>query len=193
MPRGARSVPIGLVGAIAAFLLILCCACAGLLIGLQLSGANASLLNRASSAFAPATPTVDKNAPVPLKKPGLAGNGLEVTVLAMQRPLKVEGGLQLPADQQLILVTVNIRNTKKTGAALKVTAADFKVKGDGGLTYDANPKTVTIPGMLTELNLAPGKSQEAELIYQIAVDDSGLKLYWKVGSATRTFLLEQTK
>ena len=118
-------------------------------------------------------------------------NGLELTVINVQRPLKVQGGVSLPADQQFILVTVQIANTKKTGTSLKTTVADFKVKGDGGLTYEPNPKTVTIPNLLTEVNVAPGKNVEAELIYQIAVDDSGLRLLWKVGNQTRTFLLEK--
>jgi hypothetical protein len=191
--RGGSSLPLGLLGAVAVFALILCCACAGLLIGLERSGGGAVIMQKASSTFAQATPTPDKTAPVPLKKPGLADNGLELTVISVQNPLKVEGGVKLPPDQQFILVTVQIRNTKKSGAPIKVTAADFKVKGDGGLTYDPNPKSVTIPGILAEANIAPGKDLEGELIYQIAADDSGLKLYWKVGSATRIFLLEQVK
>jgi hypothetical protein len=114
-----------------------------------------------------------------------------LTVTNVQRPLKVQGGITLPPDQQFILVTVQIVNTKKTGSALKATAADFKVKGDGGLTYEPNPKTVTIPNLLNEASILPGKNVEAELIYQIATDDSGLRLLWKVGSQTRTFILEK--
>jgi len=117
-------------------------------------------------------------------------NGLELTVVGLQRPLKVQGTVPIPADQQLVLVTVKIRNTQTSGAPLKVVAGEFTLKGDGGLTYPPNPKTVTIPNLLTELNLAPGKEAEAELIFQIAADDSGLKLIWKSGTQTRTFLLE---
>jgi len=36
-------------------------------------------------------------------------NGLELTVINVQRPLKVQGGVTLPADQQFILVTVQLR------------------------------------------------------------------------------------
>jgi len=50
---------------------------------------------------------------------------------------------------------------------------------------------VTIPNLLTEVSIAPRKKIEAELIYQIAVDDSGLRLLWKVGTQTRTFILEK--
>jgi len=118
-------------------------------------------------------------------------NGLELTVINVQRPLKVQGGVTLPADQQFILVTVQITNTKPSGAAIPVSPTNFQVKGDGGLAYEANPKTVTIPNLLTEVSIAPRKKIEAELIYQIAVDDSGLRLLWKVGTQTRTFILEK--
>jgi hypothetical protein len=50
---------------------------------------------------------------------------------------------------------------------------------------------VTIPNLLNEVSVSPGKNVEAELIYQIAVDDSGLKLLWKVGAQARTFVLEK--
>ncbi|MBM3127893.1 MAG: DUF4352 domain-containing protein [Chloroflexi bacterium] len=188
-----RGVPPLLLIGCAALVLIVCCSCAGLITGLQFSGGLEKMTKSVSLPFGQpaATPTLDKNAPVPLKKPGLMDNGLELTVINMQRPLKVEGGVKLPADQQYILITVQIVNTKKTGAALKATAAEFKVKGDGGLTYDANPKAVTIPGLLNEVSVAPDKTQEAELIYQIATDDSGLRLLWKVGTQTRTFILEK--
>jgi hypothetical protein len=182
--------PILLIGC-AAILLIACCSCVGLVMGLQFGGGLDNLTKSASLPFGQptATPTLDKNAPVPLRKPGVMDNKAELTVLNVQRPLKVEGGIKLPPDQQFILVTVQIAN--KGSITLKTTAADFKVKGDGGLTYDANPKTVTIPNLLNELSVAPGKTVEAELIYQIATDDSGLRLLWKVGNQTRTFMLEK--
>lgn len=189
-PRGGRPLPVALI-AVVAIVLIVCCACLGLLIGVQLSGGMATLTSKIPSIGGPTvTPTPDFKSPVSLKKPGLASTGLELTVTDVQRPLKVQGSVTLPPDQQFILVTVRVRNTKSSGAALKVVVSDFQATGDGGLMYDPNPKTVTIPQMLTELNLAPGKSQDAELIFQIAVDDTGLKLQWKVGSATRVFLLE---
>ncbi len=189
-PRSGNPRPIGLIVIAVAVVLILCCCCAGLLIGLQLSGGLTQVTSALPGTKPTVTPTPNKNAPVAFKKPGLADNGLEITVTGFQRPLKIEGTVKVPADQQFILVTVRVRNTKTAGASLKVTAADFKARGDGGLDYTANPKTVTIANMLTELELAPGKSQEVELIYQIATDDSGLKLLWTVGGATRTFILE---
>lgn len=188
-PRSGNPRPIGIIVIAVAVVLILCCCCAGLLIGLQLSGGLTQVTSALPGTKPTVTPTPNKNAPVAFKKPGLADNGMEVTVTGFQRPLKIEGTVKVPADQQFILVTVRVRNTKTAGA-LKVTAADFKARGDGGLDYTANPKTVTIANMLTELELAPGKSQEVELIYQIAADDSGLKLLWTVGGATRTFILE---
>lgn len=189
-----RRIPPALLVGCLALLLIVCCGGAGCFGGLVWGGGGVDNLTK--SAKLPfgqpsATPTLDKNAPVPLRQLGVMDNGLGLTVINVQRPLKVQGGITLPPDQQFILVTVQITNTKKTGAALKTTAADFKATGDGGLTYDPNPKTVTIPNLLNEVNVSPGKSVEAELIFQIAVDDSGLRLLWKAGNQTRTFLLEK--
>ena len=140
----------------------------------------------------PATPTPDKNAVVAPRKPGLADNGLELTVIGFQRPLKVQGTVPLPPDQQFVLATVRIRNTKKTGTPMPVTSADFTVKGDGGLVYTPNPKTVTIQNMLAQVTIAPGATQEGELIFQVAADDTGLQLLWKAGTQTRIFQLEDT-
>ena len=177
--RGAQAMPQPLVLGCVAAILLVCCTCIGFTLGLQISGGGTQLGRAFESATArtTATPTpLSKTATVPLKTKGTMDNGLEMTVISVQRPLKVEGGVKLPADQQFILVTVQIANTKKTGAAIKVGAPDFSAKGDGGLSYETNPKTVTIPNMLSELSLDPGKSKEVELIYQIAADDSGLKL-----------------
>lgn len=190
-PRGGRRIPPGyfIIGAIA-LIVLLCCCCAGLAV-LVLNRDN---LPGISSLTGPSpTPTVDQNAPVPLKTKAVADNGVELTVLSMQRPLQVEGTVKLPSDQQFILVSIRIHNTKKTGAPISVSAADFKVKGDGGLVYDANPKTVTTPDQLTQKDLAPNASVDADLIFQIANNDSGLKMSWKAGAATRVFLLEVQK
>jgi Domain of unknown function (DUF4352) len=188
-PRTSRRIPPGylVIGAIAV-ILILCCCCAGLAWTISPWGPGSSMV---SSLMGPSpTPTIDKNAPVPLKTKALMDNGLELTVTGVERPLKVEGNINLPSDQQFILVSVRIRNTKKTGSPIRVTADGFKVKGDGGLTYDANPKTVTIPQELTQVDIAPGASLDAELIFQIAYNDSGLKMSWKTGGETRVFSLE---
>ena len=193
-PSGRGGIPpMLLIGCLAVFLVV-CCGSTGLLTGLVWGGGG--LDNVTKGANLPfgqpsATPTLDKNAPVPLRRAVAMDNGLELTVINVQRPLKVQGGVTLPADQQFILVTVQITNTKKTGAAIPVTPANFQVKGDGGLAYDANPKVVTIPNLLNETAISPGKKIEAELIYQIATDDSGLRLLWKVGTQPRTFILEK--
>ncbi len=190
-PRGGRRIPPGyiVIGAIA-LIVLLCCCCVVLVLGFQFAGGTSMI----SSLTGPSpTPTIDKNAPVPLKTNALADNGLELTVLSMQRPLQVEGTVKLPSDQQFILVSVRIHNTKKTGAPIQVSAADFKVKGDGGLVYDANPTTVTTPDQLTQKDLAPNASVDVDLIFQIAINDSGLRMSWKAGTATRIFLLEVQK
>lgn len=194
---GRRTPPTPILIGIAA-ILVLCCCCAGLAIGLY-AGKGGSAITDKLGASLPSfssgptvTPTVDKNAVVLPRKPGLADNGLELTVIGFQRPLKVQGTVPLPPDQQFVLATVRIRNTKKTGAAMVVNSTDFSIKGDGGLVYVPNPKAVTIQGILTQMSLAPSATQDGELIFQIAADDSGLKLSWKAGAQTRIFQLEDT-
>ena len=187
-PRTSRRIPPGyfIIGAIV-LVFFFCCACLLLVLGFQFVGGTSMI----SSLTGPSpTQTIDKSAPVPLKTKALMDNGLELTVTGVERPLKVEGNINLPADQQFILVSVRIRNTKKTGAPVRVAAGDFKVKGDGGLTYTANPKTVTIPQEITQVNIAPGASLDGELIFQIAYNDSGLKMAWTTGNETRVFSLE---
>lgn len=196
--RSPRSAPIGLIAVGVGLILALCCCCLGLLIGLQF-GPGITTTADAFTTRLPAvggptvTPTLDRTSVVPLRRPGRMDNGLEVTVTGFQRPLKVQGNVPLPPDQQFFLATVKIRNTKTSGAAIKVTAADFSLKGDGGLSYLPNPKVLTIPNLLTEASLAPGKDVEAELIFQIAADDSSLRLNFKAGTQTRTFIAEETK
>lgn len=196
--HSSRPAPIGLIAAGVGLILVLCCCCLGLLIGLQLGpgiqpAANAFTTRLPVIGGPTVTPTLDRTSVVPIRKPGRMDSGLELAVTGFQRPLKVQGGAPLPPDQQFFLVTVKIRNTKTSGNPIKVTAADFSLKGDGGLTYLPNPKTVTIPNLLTEANLAPGRDVEAELIFQIAADDSGLRLQFKSGTQTRTFIAEETK
>jgi len=190
-PSGGRRIPPGyLIAGGIAVVVLLCCCCAGLVLVFQFGGGTSAL----SSLTGPTpTPTVDKSAPVPLKTKATMDNGMELTVLNVQRPLKVEGSIKLPSDQQFILVSVRVRNTKKTGNPIKVSPADFKVRGDGGLIYTANPKIVTTPDLLVDKEVAPGTSIDADLIFQIAVDDTGLKMSWKAGSQTRVFLLEEQK
>ncbi len=175
-------------------LLLICCACAGVVIGLKLTPKSISnplaSFNPVSSA-PKATATPNLKAEVPLKGKGLTENGLEVTVNTFQRPLQVQGLAKLPADQQFVLVSLSVRNSKTTGQPLALSPDNFKLKGDGGLEYAANPKTVTIENLLTAQDtVAPGKSVDRELIFQIAQDDTGLKMYWTIGKTIRVFLLE---
>ena len=199
-PRGGRRIPATPILIGVAAILVLCCCCLGVVIGLQMGGGGKPLMDKLGSSMPSfgggptVTPTPDKNAVVLARKPGLADNGLELTVIGFQRPLKVQGTVPLPPDQQFVLASVRIRNTKKTGTPLQVKSADFSIKGDGGLVYLPNPKAVTIQGILTEMNLAPNATQDGELIFQIAADDATLKLYWKAGAQTRIFELpEATK
>lgn len=139
----------------------------------------------------PAAPDPDK--PVPMRTRMVGDNGLEATVLNLQRPLRVEGLKAATPDQQFILVTVRVRNTKSTGAAIPLNAASFSLKGDGGLVYQANPKNITIQNMLTQAAVPPGKEISAELIFQIAVDDTNLRMTWDSGGSNRIFIIEESK
>ncbi len=184
--RQPRLIVIGVIGLVIAA----CIVCLGVFIGFQL---NERLVREPAPAGAASkvTPTADMKAVVPFKGKGLGENGLEVTVTAFQRPLQVQGLSSLAPDQQFVLVTVSVRNTRTSGAATNVSPAEFKLTGDGGLTYNANPPIVTIQNLLSQQDVVPpGRALERELIFQIAKDDSGLKLYWTAGNTTRTFLLE---
>jgi hypothetical protein len=118
---------------------------------------------------------------------------MEVTVLNLQRPLRVEGLKAIAPDQQFVLVTIRVRNIKSTGAAIPINGADFALTGDGGLTYTPNPKNITIQNQLTQAAVQPGKELSAELIFQIAVNDSNLRMTWNAGGSTRIFIVEESK
>jgi len=118
---------------------------------------------------------------------------LELAVLGMQRPLKTDVPVKLAPNEQFILVSVQITNTRRTGQPVTVNGSDFKLKGFGGQTYEANPKTVTIPQLVTKLDIPPGRSLNGELIFQIATDDGELRLFWTSGKTTREFILEKPR
>ncbi len=183
-----------IIGVVAA-LIILFCGCLGVFIGLKLNGAPVpnplAAFSSTPSPKSTSTPNANPKSIVSLKSKGLNENGLELTVASFQRPLQVQGLSKIDPNQQFILVTVQIHNTKTTGQPVAVDPANFKVKGDGGLTYDANPKAITIENLMTAQDVvAPAKDLERELIFAIPKDDSGLQLFWTVGQTTRIFQLE---
>jgi hypothetical protein len=178
-----------------ALLLVVCC-CLSLVIALwqgwirnPLSSSNPP----PASASATKTPAPDPDKPVPMRTRAVGDNGLEVTVLNFQNPLKVEGLKSASPEQQFVLVSVRVRNTKSTGAPIPINATDFTMKGDGGITYTPNPKNITIQNLLTQATVAPGKEMTGELIFQIAVNDAGLRMFWNTGGSTRTFIVEESK
>jgi hypothetical protein len=131
---------------------------------------------------------------VPFKARGIGENGLELTVTAFQRPLQVQGLAQGNPNLQFVLASVRIHNTKTSGAAILLRSGDFILRGDGGLPYSANPRSVTIENlMMPQESVAPGVDLERELIFEIAQDDSGLMLYWTAGRTTRQFMLEASR
>ena len=152
-----------------------------------------SLPRLPSTASATRTPTPDPDKPVAMRTRAVGDNGLEVTVLNLQRPLKVEGFKAATPDQQFILVTLRVRNTKSTGAPIPINGADFTLKGDGGLVYQPNPKNITIQNMLTQAAVPSGKELSAELIFQIAGDDTSLRMTWNSGGSNRIFIVEESK
>lgn len=192
-----------IVGGIA-ILLILCCCCSFLALGWQQGWfskmpslpslpSGPSLPGSSASGSATKTAPVDPNKPVAMQTRALGDNGLEVTVLSLQRPLRVEGLKNSAPDQQFVLVTVRVRNTKSTGAPIPINGSDFSLTGDGGLTYNPNPKNITIQNLLTQAAVPPGKELSAELIFQIAVNDSNLRMTWNSGGSSRIFVVEEAK
>lgn len=185
-----------------AIVLLLCCCLGALgitywqgwfskLPGLPSFGGTPS--SSSSSGSATRTPTLNPDKPIPLRTRAVAENGLEVTVVNFQRPLIVQGFKGGSPDQQFVLVTLRVRNTKSTGAPIAVNPADFTVMGDGGLAYASNPKNITIQNLLTLTNIAPGKEISAELIFQVATNDTNLRLTWNTGASNRIFLIEENK
>jgi hypothetical protein len=188
-----------------ALLILMCCCCSFLGLAWQqgwfskmpslpaLPALPGSSRPATSATKTPGGAATDPDKPVPMQTRAVGDNGLEVTVLNLQRPLRVEGLKALPPDQQFILVTVRVRNTKSTGAPIPVNGADFTMTGDGGLTYNPNPKNITISNLLTQATVPPGKEVTAELIFQIAVNDANLRMTWNSAGATRVFIVEEAK
>ncbi len=103
-------------------------------------------------------------------RPSASDSGLEVTVIGAERVFYVDRGSQTPQNFPFI-VTLEIRNTETSGAAAKLDPASFQVTGDRGLTYEANPKNVTIEDIMTARDaVPPGSTLNREPIFPIAND-----------------------
>jgi hypothetical protein len=189
-----------ILGGLAIVLVLCCCLGAAVLLymnrdSLKLPGLPSfgGTPSSSSARTATRTPTPNPDKPIALRTRAVAENGLEITVVNFQRPLTVQGFRGGSPDQQFVLVTLRVRNTKSTGAPIPVNPTDFTTIGDGGLAYTANPKNVTIQNLLTQTNIAPGKEVTAELIFQIATNDSSMRMIWNTGGSDRIFLLEESK
>ena len=196
-PQAERRIKPGwyLLGALA-LLLIFCCCCSALGIAWWQGWFSRlpSLPSLPAAAAATRTPTApDPTKPVPMRIRSVGDSGLEVTVVNFQRPLRVEGVRGVTPDQQFVLVTLRIRNTKSTGVPIPINASDFTLGGDGGLDYPANPKNITIQNLLTQATVPPGRELSAELIFQVAVNDTNLKMTWASGGSNRIFITEESK
>ncbi len=192
-PRHRSEPPYLLLGVLA--LVLVCCVCTGGVVAYKTwSGASSAEAPTSQPGAAGKTPTATvKGTTAPTSK--LSGaNGLEISLAGFQRPLQVQGLTKTKPGYQFILVTLSIRNTKTSGPPVGLSPDQFKVKGDGGLTYEANPASVMTDSLMgTEDTVASGKTVERDLVFLVAQDDTGLVLNWTTGGATRPLSLEPAK
>jgi len=170
--------------------LLVCCCCVALTGGLYFGRDQLPLQSLIGPTL---TPTLDFKSVVNAKTPAPSDTGLELTVTDITNPLKTAANVKVAPDQKYIAVTVRLKNTKKSGAPIDISLADFKVKGFGGIEYSANPKEVVMDSLLKPSQVAPNGQVTGDLIFQVASNDGELKLYWKNGKTTRTINLEAQK
>lgn len=130
------------------------------------------------------TPTL-----VPYGRSARNDAGLSVTVSAYQRPLPAED-IEIPEGQELVLVTVRIENSRKTGAPLKYSPEDFALVTPEGEHFAVNIGGITTGENLQPGELAPGKAVRGDLIFYVYSDVSELQLAWtSADGKTRLFRL----
>ncbi|MBI4671856.1 MAG: DUF4352 domain-containing protein [Chloroflexi bacterium] len=150
-------------------------------LGLDSLFASATATPRAS---ARGTPTL-----VPYGKGGKSDNGLRVTVTAYQRPLPTED-VEIPDEQELVLVTVRIENTRTTGAPIKFSPDDFALVSPDGDRFNVNIGGITTGENLKDGELSPGKTAKGDLIFFVYSDAADLQLAWtSADGKTRLFRL----
>ncbi len=136
------------------------------------------------AAAASRTPTL-----VPYGRGSRNDAGLRVTVTAYQRPLPAED-VEIPPDQELVLVSVRIENTRTTGAPLKYSPEEFALVSPEGDHFPANIGGITTGEDLKAGELSPGKSQRGDLIFYVYSDVPDLQLAWSSADGkTRLFRL----
>lgn len=173
--------------------------CVCLALGLTLLWFGYNQMNSGGSVFnlpsANATPTraSASRTPtlVPYGKSERSDNGLRVTVTAYQRPLPTED-IEVPADQELVLVTVRIENSRTTGAPLKFSPDDFALVSPEGDHFAVNAGGITTGENLQAGQVSPGKSTKGDLIFYVYSDVADLQLAWtSADGKTRLFRLSR--
>jgi len=153
-------------------------------LGFNLPFAAATATPRASAASR--TPTL-----VPYGRGGRNDTGLRVTVTAFQRPLPAED-VEIPADQELVLVTVKLDNSRTTGAPLKYDPSEFALVSDEGDNFPVNIGGITTGEDLKPGELSAGKSVKGDLIFYVYSDVPDLSLAWtSADGKTRLFRLSR--
>lgn len=147
-------------------------------------------------AGSPATPTraaASSKTPtaVPFSRPGRNDAGLRVTVSSYQRPLPAED-IEIPAGQELVLVSIRLENSRTTGGPIKYSPENFVLVTPEGDRFSPNLEGITTGENLQAGELGPGKAIKGDLIYYIYSDVDELQLAWSSADGkTRLFQLSR--
>jgi hypothetical protein len=152
-----------------------------------------SLPGTAQATPTKSAPVGSKDNPAPYGKALKSSAGVQVTLTAVQRPLPVQD-IEVPEEQELVLVSVKIQNTKTTGANADISPENFQLLGADNQTYNANPEGVTTDNLLVKSSLAPSQEVEGDLVFFVYKDDKDLVLAWDTGKGkTLYFALKKGK
>lgn len=192
--RSANRTALLAIGGIALLCVCMTLGICGLSFGLGLVPLGDIALNLP---FGAATPT--PRAPAASRTPTLVpygrnarnDTGLRVTVTAYQRPLPAED-IKIPQDQELVLVTVKLDNSRTTGAPLKYDPNDFALVSPEGDHFAVNIGGIETGEDLKAGELKPGDSVKGDLIFYVYSDVPDLALAWNSADGkTRLFRLSR--
>jgi hypothetical protein len=193
--RSANRTAIFAIGGIA-FLCV--CLCIGVSLFATATGNNPLLPEGFNIDFAgapppPATRATGRGTPtlVAYGRSAQSDNGLRVTVTAYQRPLPTED-VEIPEDQELVLVTVRIENSRTTGAPLKFDPEDFALVSEDGDRFAVNIGGITTGENLVAGEVGPRQNRKGDLIFFVYSDVPNLQLAWtSADGKTRLLRLER--
>jgi hypothetical protein len=176
--------------AIAGVLVLCVCLCLGIVLARIATGPLP--LGSLAGAFAGATKTPAETptpTAVPFGKSAKNNAGLRLIVVTYQRPLPAQG-IEIPAGQELALVSVRLDNTRTTGAPIKYAPTDFRLVSPEGDEFSPDVGTITTGSMLSAAEVAPGKSVSGDLVFFVYSDVKDLELAWtSADGTTRLFKL----